>query len=94
MQRALLQPRPKYSLPKRADGTFFPIPLVPRGRATTVRHVVERQVDLSAAFKAYDDTTLRYSGYNDTPQPAYYYYKTGGSVPITASIPCPASTPM
>ena len=47
-------------------------------------------VDLSSAFKAYDDTTLRTSGYNDTPQPAYYYYKTGGTVPITGynSTPC------
>ena len=24
------------------------------------------------------------SGDNDTPQPAYYYYKTGGTVPITS----------
>ena len=78
-----------YALPKRADGTDFPTPSFTSARYDAFDSI-GAVVDLSSAFKAYDATSLRITGYNDTQQPAYYYYKTGGTVPITAynSSPC------
>ena len=79
-----------YLIPKRADGSFFPTPSFTAAPYDAFKTPASANVDLSNAFKAYDDFTLRTSGDNDTPQSAYYYYKTGGTVPITgyASSPC------
>src|SRR5664280_2372741 len=79
-----------YAIPKLASGLLFPTPSFHSASYDPFDITSFTMVDLSSAFKAYDDQTLRTSGYNDTPQPAYYYYKTGGSVPITAynSSPC------
>ncbi|MCY7301149.1 MAG: hypothetical protein LH616_18315, partial [Ilumatobacteraceae bacterium] len=79
-----------YLIPKRADGSFFPTPSFTAAPYDAFKTPASPNVDLSSAFKAYDDSTLRTSGDNDTPQAAYYYYKTGGTVPITgyASAPC------
>src|ERR1035441_6409331 len=88
-------PNLTYALPKNADGSLFAVPSFTsafydgysafNGGSTAT-------VDLSASFQAYDNNTLRTSGYNDTPQPGYYYYYTGnaGTAPITAynSAPC------
>ena len=82
-----------YAIPKQADGSLFATPSftsAPYDGYSAFNGASVATVDLSSAFKAYDDFTLRTSGYNDTPQPAYYYYKTGGTVTITAynSTPC------
>ena len=50
-----------YALPKKADGTFFPTPIrSPGARYDAFDTSSSVMVDLSTAFKAYDDTTLRY----------------------------------
>ncbi len=79
-----------YVLPKKADGSFFPAPVFTAALYNAYDLLSVTTVDLSSSFKAYDDSlyapgqgTLRTSGYNDTPQPAYYYWHTGGS-PITS----------
>jgi hypothetical protein len=86
-------PSQAYAVPKNADGSLFAVPSftnAPYDGYFAFNGASNATVDLSSAFKAYDDATLRTSGYNDTPQPAYYYYKTGGTIPITAynSGPC------
>jgi Tfp pilus tip-associated adhesin PilY1 len=79
-----------YALPKKADGTLFPSPSFTAARYDAFDISSSTLVNLATSFKAYDNLTLRFFGNNDTPQPAYYYYKTGGTVPITAynSSPC------
>ena len=84
-----------YALPKQADGTPFATPSFTGAfydGYATFDGTTPATVDLSQAFKAYDDNTLRTSGYNDTPQPAYYYTYTpnSGTAPIAVydSAPC------
>ena len=79
-----------YATPKQANGLPFATPSFTGARYDAFDIASFITVDLSSAFKAYDDNTLRTSGSNDTPQPAYYYYKTGGTVPIAAynASPC------
>jgi hypothetical protein len=83
-------PSQAYGLPKKADGSFFPTPSFTGARYDAFDSGSSVVVNLATSFKAYDDVTLRFSGDNDTPQPAYYYQKTGGTVPITSfnSTPC------
>ena len=72
-------PFTSYQLPKLASGAFFPAPNFNGGLYDAYDSAsIVPPVDLSSLFKAYDDLTLRTSGYNDTPQPAYYYWHTGG----------------
>ena len=84
-----------YAVPKNADGTLFPTPSFSSARYDAFDTTNLTTVDLSSAFKAYDDNTLRTTGYNDTAQPAYYYTKSGGTVPITGytSTPCTDADP-
>ena len=79
-----------YAIPKGADGLPFPTPSFSNARYDAFDTASTTTVNLGNAFKAYDDRSLRTSGYNDTPQAAYYYVKSGGSVPIAAynSSPC------
>ncbi len=69
-----------YALPKQADGTPFAAPSftsAPYDGYSAFNGASAATVDLSQTLpRAYDDNTLRTSGYHDTPQPAYYYYKT------------------
>jgi Tfp pilus tip-associated adhesin PilY1 len=76
-------PNQVYALPKKADGTFFAQPVFTSALYDAYNSSSLVSVNLSNAFKAYDSKTLRIAGYNDTPQPAYYYLHTGG-VPITS----------
>src|SRR5664280_640391 len=82
-------PTQTYAMPKQADGSQFTAPVFANAPYDGYDNT-SPNVNLSAAFKAYDDVTLRTSGYNDTPQAAYYYVKTGGTVPIATynSSPC------
>ena len=79
-----------YALPKNADGSLFPVPSFTNSRYDAFKTPASPLVDLSSRFRAYDDDTLRFSGDRDTEQRAYYYYKTGGTVPIAQynSSPC------
>ena len=53
-------------MPKNADGTLFPTPSFSSARYDAFDTTNLTTVDLSSAFKAYDDNTLRTTGYNDT----------------------------
>src|SRR5204863_82838 len=53
-----------YALPKKADGTFFPTPSFTGARYDAFKTPASPLVNLSNAFKAYDDDTLRTSGDN------------------------------
>jgi hypothetical protein len=81
-------PATVYALPKQANGLPFATPSFTAARYNAYDTGSSALVDLSTSFKAYDDTlwgtkgTLRTTGYNDTPQAAYYYVHTGGN-PIT-----------
>jgi hypothetical protein len=80
-----------YAIPKKADGTQFPTPSFNAARYDPFDTSSSTVVDLALAFKAYDSITLRTSGYNDTPQPAYYYYKTAARSPSAPTTPALAS---
>ena len=75
-------PATTYSLPKRADGTFFPAPsfnAAPYDAYDTLSAVT---VDLATSFTPYDNATLRYGGWTYPLTAAYYYVHSGGT-PIT-----------
>ncbi|MEP7300983.1 MAG: PilC/PilY family type IV pilus protein, partial [Caldimonas sp.] len=77
-------PTKDYILPKRADGSFFLPPSFAAAPYDAFDTLSVTTVDLSVAFKAYDSGfqgqgTLRGTGYDDSPQEAYYYIHTGGT---------------
>ena len=72
-------PTQTYALPKDAAGAFFPTPLFGSARYDGFITPASPTVDLSNAFQAYDDSTLRFSGDRDALQKAYYYVRSGGN---------------
>ena len=81
-------PTTKYLLPKDATGTAFPIPSFTAAPVDAFDTTSSTTIDLSSSFRAYQTATLRTSGYNDTPQPAYYYVYTGSQSPVYSASPC------
>jgi Tfp pilus tip-associated adhesin PilY1 len=91
-------PKLTYEIPKKPDLSLFPTPsFASAPYAGFVAYYVSPDnsdalntstVNLSTSFKAYDDRTLRKSGYNDTPQQAYYYVHSGGVAMPYGSAPC------
>ena len=85
-------PAQTYVLPKKADGTFFPIPDFTKapyaGFGDFYTPKETRTVDLSSSFQAYDVNTLELPIYTDTAQPAYYYLYTGNKSLNFANAPC------
>ena len=78
-------PKQTYEIPKKPDLTLFPTPSFTYAPyAGFVAYYVSpdskdlSNVNLSSAFQAYDDKTLRTSGFNDSVQPAYYYVHSSG----------------
>ena len=88
-------PKQTYLIPKKPDLSLFPAPsFTSAPYAGYVSYYVSPDatdistVNLSTAFKAYDNKTLRTSGFNDSPQAAYYYvHSSGVSMPYGAP-PC------
>ena len=56
-------PATTYSLPKRADGTFFPTPLFSAAPYDVYDTLSVATVDLSANFTPYDNSSLRIGGW-------------------------------
>jgi len=86
-------PSQQYFLPKRADGTNFPVPSFTSapyaGFGSYYLTPDLTTTDLSSNFVAYDATTLEVAPpFPDTPQPAYYYVYTGAQTLNFATAPC------
>jgi Tfp pilus tip-associated adhesin PilY1 len=88
-------PKQKYEVPKKPDLSSFPTPSFSSAPyAGFVSYYVSpdakdlSSVNLANAFKAYDDKTLRTSGFNDVPQAAYYYEHSSGVAMPYASPAC------
>ena len=85
-----------YLLPKKPDGTPFPTPsFTSAPYAGFVGYYVSpdatdlSNVNLSTAFNAYDDKTLRVpAAAAHVPQAAYYYYYTGSQTLTYGTAPC------
>ncbi|MEO7057252.1 MAG: hypothetical protein ABI143_10635, partial [Caldimonas sp.] len=96
-------PSQRYTLPKRADGTFFTLPSSVTNYSTATFNAApytgylqyytapdatdSSNVDLGTSFKAYDGKTLYVTYQNDTPQPAYYYAHSNNAQPLNYANP-------
>ncbi len=81
-------PATSYSLPKRADGSFFPTPsfnAAPYDAYDTLSVVT---VNLATSFTPYDNTTLRNGGWAYVLTPAFYYVHTGPAITGYTSPAC------
>ncbi len=86
-------PAQQYFLPKRFDGTSFPVPSFTAARYAGFGDYYAvpdlSTTDLSAAFVSYDAATLDVApAVLDTPQAAYYYVYTGSGTLTFATAPC------
>ena len=85
-------PKQTYLLPKKPDLSLFPAPsfnsapyagYLPYYTSPDAKDL--SNVNLSNAFQAFDNKTLRTSGFSDTPQAAYYYvHSSGGPLPYAS----------
>ncbi|MGZ5205448.1 MAG: hypothetical protein ACXWIQ_12980, partial [Caldimonas sp.] len=85
-------PNTVYSLPKKADGSFFPTPSFNSAPYDAYDSSSLVTVDLASGFTPYDNSTLRHGGWAYVAGPAYYYTYSGGtalsSSPVYTSPAC------
>src|SRR5437868_7866063 len=72
-------PATNYSLPKRADGSFFPAPPFGAAPYDAFDTLSTTTVNLANSFTPYDNTSLRNGGWTYPLTAAYYYVHTGGT---------------
>lgn len=90
-----------YELPRNADGSERTAPSFTSAPYDIYNTASTTVVDLSVAFKAYDDNTLSngdrlnpgQTTYNDKAQPAYYYVYSGTQSLVAGSAPCSNTEP-
>lgn len=80
-------PTQRYALPKNADGTLFAAPSFVSAKYDGFDGA-SANVNLSAAFRAYDNATRQYSVGADPTQAAYYYLHSSGQTFVPTAAPC------
>ena len=79
-------PNTVYSLPRKADGTFFPTPSFNAAPYDAYDTTSVTTVDLGSKFTPYDNNTLRHGGWNYILGPAFYYVYSGGTGLATSPV--------